>query len=130
MTRRFDLTYCLWELLWWVVWDRFEQQPEEKVMSFVTANPASIGAAAAQLLGLGMAIEAVNAAAADIHAAVVPPAAEEVSAMIAGAHHGHHTLYQVNQAQGAAVHYQTVANLVASEGAYALTEAVNTALAL
>lgn len=99
-------------------------------MSFVTATPAAIGAAAAQLLGLGVAIEAVNAAAAGVHGAVIPPGGEEVSAMMVAAHHAHHTLYQVNQAQGAAVHYSTVGNLVASEGAYAITEAVNTALAL
>ncbi|BBZ10648.1 PE family protein [Mycobacterium branderi] len=93
-------------------------------MSFVTTHPEMLIAAADNLAGIGSAVTAQNAAAA-APTAVVPAAADEVSAAVAAQFAAHAANYQAVSAQAAAVHDTFVATLGASAGAYAATESAN-----
>ncbi len=94
-------------------------------MSFVTTQPDMLTAAAAQLSGIGSELNAQNAAAAVPTTAVVPAAADEVSALTAAQFVSHSHIYQAISAQAAAVHDLFVNVLGASAGSYATTEAAN-----
>ena len=94
-------------------------------MSFVTTQPEMLAAAAGTLQSIGSAIDARNAAAAAPTTAVVPAAADQVSALTATQFVAHAQLYQQVSAQAAAVHEMFVAVLRASAGSYAATEAAN-----
>ena len=98
-------------------------------MSFVTAQPEALAAAASSLAGIGSAMSAGNAAAAAPTTGVVPAAADEVSALTAAQFVAHAQMYQAMAAQAAAIHQQFVATLGASSGSYAATEAANAASA-
>jgi hypothetical protein len=93
-------------------------------MSFMTLQPDMLAAAASDLSVIGSAISADNAAARPM-TAVVPAAADEVSALTAAQFAAHAGLYQAVSAQAAAVHSMLVSNLSASAGSYAATEAAN-----
>ena len=94
-------------------------------MSFVTAQPEMLAAAANQLQGIGTAISAQNAAAAAPTTGLVPAAADEVSALTAAQFAMHAQTYQTVSAQAAAMHEMFVRVLSASAGSYAATEAAN-----
>jgi hypothetical protein len=94
-------------------------------MTFVTAQPEMLAAAASQLTGLGTELNAQNAAAVVPTSGVTPPAADEVSALIATQFASHAALYQAASAHAAAVHELFVSALAASAGSYAATEAAN-----
>jgi hypothetical protein len=94
-------------------------------MSFVTTQPEALTAAAGQLQSIGTAIAAQNAAAATSTAGVVPPAADEVSALTATQFGAHAAMYQAVSAQAAAIHEMFVHVLGVSAGSYAATEAAN-----
>jgi hypothetical protein len=95
-------------------------------MTFVTTQPEMLLAAAGHLDGIGSALSAQNAAAAVPTMAVVPAAADEVSALTAAQFASHAAMYQAVNAQAAAVHELFVRILGASSGSYATTEAANT----
>ena len=98
-------------------------------MSFVTAQPEALTAAAGNLSGIGAALAAQNAAAAAPTTGVVPAAADEVSALTAAQFAAHATLYQQVRAQAAAIHEMFVNTLGVSSTSYAATEAANAAAA-
>ncbi|QUR67559.1 PE family protein [Mycobacterium spongiae] len=98
-------------------------------MSYVTAQPEALAAAAATLQGIGSAMSSQNAAAAAPTTGVVPAAADEVSALTAAQFAAHAQMYQAVSAQAAAVHELFVNTLGVSSGSYAATEAANAASA-
>ena len=98
-------------------------------MSFVSTQPAELTAAADNLQGAGWAMTSQNAAAAVPTTAVVPAAADEVSALTAAQFATHAEMYQLFSAQAAAIHQMFVSTLGAGAGSYAATEAANAAAA-
>ena len=94
-------------------------------MSFLTTQPEAIAASAGTLQGVGAAVNAGNEAAAGPITAVVPPAADRVSALLAVQFAAHAQMYQAVSAQAAAVHQQFVDALTTSSGSYAAAEAAN-----
>ena len=94
-------------------------------MSFVSAQPEDLTAAAGNLQGIGSAVTAQNAAAAAPTTGVVPAAADEVSALTALQFAAHAQTYQAISAQAAAIHDMFVSTLGNSAGSYAATEAAN-----
>jgi hypothetical protein len=94
-------------------------------MSFVTAQPESLAAAAGNLAGIGSAMTAGNAAAAAPTTGVIPAAADPVSALTAAQFAAHAQMYQAMAAQAAAIHQQFVSALGVSSASYAATEAAN-----
>jgi hypothetical protein len=99
-------------------------------MSFVNTQPEAITAAAAALQTLGGTMEAGNMAAATPTTAVVPAAADEVSALTAAQFTAQGTLYQQLGAQATAINELFVNALVTSAGSYVVTETVNAAAQL
>ena len=98
-------------------------------MSFVTTQPESLSAAAANLQGIGAALAAQNTAAAAPTTAVTPAAADEVSALTAAQFAAHAQMYQAVSAQATAIHEMFVNTLGISAGTYDATEAANAAAA-
>ncbi len=96
-------------------------------MSFVTAQPEMLMAAAGDLQGIGAVVAAGTAAAAAPTTGVVPAAADEVSALTAAQFAAHAAMYQAVSAQAAAIHEMFVTALETSAGSYAATEAANAA---
>ncbi len=96
-------------------------------MSYITTDPALLAAAAGDLHGIGATVTAGNAAAAAPTTAIVPAAADEVSALTAARFAAHAQLYQEISVQAAAVHEMIVATLSANAGSYAAAEAANAA---
>src|SRR6202789_807378 len=98
-------------------------------MSFVSAQPAELTAAAENLQGIGSSMTAQNTAAGAPTMGVVPAAADEVSALTAAQFATHAQMYQAVSAQAAAIHELFVNTLTTSAGSYADTEAANAAAA-
>ncbi|AYE97507.1 PE family protein [Mycobacterium paragordonae] len=98
-------------------------------MSFVTTQPEALAASASTLQGVGCAVDSVSAAAAGPTTAIVPAAADEVSALTAVQFAAHGQLYQAVSAQAAAIHEMFVEVMKVSAGSYAATEAANAAAA-
>lgn len=98
-------------------------------MSFVTTQPEALVASAGTLQGVGHAVGTVSAAVAGPTTAIVPAAADEVSALTATQFAAHGHLYQAVSAQAAAIHQMFVETLQVSAGSYAATEAANVAAA-
>jgi hypothetical protein len=96
-------------------------------MSFITAYPDKLSAAASHLESIGTTFNAGNAVAAGPITGVVPAAADEVSALTAAQFAAHGARYQALSAQVAAIHNLLVAILAAGAGSYAATEAANAA---
>lgn len=94
-------------------------------MSFVTAQPEMLAAAAGNFEAIGSAMVANNSTAAAPTTQVIPAAADEVSALTATQFAMHAAMYQAISAQAAAIHQQFVATLSRSAGSYAATEAAN-----
>ncbi|OBI42262.1 PE family protein [Mycobacterium kyorinense] len=94
-------------------------------MSFVTAQPEVLTAAAGSLQSIGSTISAQNAAMAPPTTGIVPAAADEVSALTAAQFAAHAQMYQAVSAQATAIHDMFVATLGTSAGSYAATEAAN-----
>jgi hypothetical protein len=94
-------------------------------MSFVSAQPAELTAAAENLQGIGSSMTAQNTAAAAPTMGVVPAAADEVSALTAAQFATHAQMYQAVSAQAAAIHQMFVNTLGASAGSYTAAEAAN-----
>jgi|ERR1700743_2341809 PE family len=94
-------------------------------MSYLTAFPDAIAAAAGTLQGIGSAVSAQNAAAVAPTTGVVPAAADPVSAMTATAFVAHATLHHQVAAQAEAIHELFVSTLGLSSGSYLAAEAAN-----
>jgi hypothetical protein len=92
-------------------------------MSYVIAAPETMTSAATDLATIGSNLSAAHTAAAAPTLAVLPAAADEVSASIAQLFSQHAANYQATAAQAAAFQEQFVQNLTASAGSYASTEA-------
>jgi hypothetical protein len=97
-------------------------------MSYVIAAPEMMTSAAADLATIGSNVDAAHTAAATRTTAVLPAAADEVSASIAHLFSAHAANYQAMAAQAAAFNDQFVQHLTASAGSFAHAEAANTAL--
>ena len=98
-------------------------------MSFVSAQPAELAAAAENLQGIGSTLTAQNVAAAAPTTGVQPAAADEVSALTAAQFATHAEMYQAISAQAAAIHDMFVNTLGVSAVSYGTTEAANAAAA-
>src|ERR1700691_5376761 len=94
-------------------------------MSFVIAAPEMVASAASDLAGIGSMIEQAHAAAVAPTTAVLPAAADEVSAAIAALFSGHAQGFQALGAQAATFHAQFVQLMTAGAGSYAAAEAAN-----
>jgi PE family len=94
-------------------------------MSFVTTQPEMLSSAAGQLAGIGSELKAQNTAAAAPTTAVVPAAADEVSALAAAQFTSHAGIYQAISAHATAIHDLFVSVLGASAESYATAEAAN-----
>ena len=99
-------------------------------MSFVTTQPEALTAAAGALQTLGSSMTAGDAAAATPTTAVIPAAADEVSALTAAQFAAQGVLYQQMSAQATAINELFVNALVTSAGSYAVTEVANAAAQL
>ena len=96
-------------------------------MSCVIAAPELMTSAATDLGTIGSNVSAAHMVAAAPTVAVVPPAADEVSASIAHVFSRHAHDYQALAGQAAAFHEQYVQHLNASARSYATTEGANVA---
>jgi PE family protein len=94
-------------------------------MLYVTTQPEALNATAANLAGIGAAMAAQNSAAAAPTTGVIPPAADQVSALAAAQFAIHAEMYQAVSAQAEAIHQQLVSTLVSNALSYAATEAAN-----
>jgi PE family len=94
-------------------------------MTFVTTQPELLTSAVGQLAGIGSELMARNAAEAVPTTAVVPAAADEVSALTATQFASHAEIYQAISTHAAAIHDLFVNVLGASANSYATTEAAN-----
>jgi hypothetical protein len=103
--------------------------PEEKAMSFVSIVPETLSTAADNLQSVGSRLQAQNTAALAPTTALIPPAADEVSALTAMQFAAHAHAYQTVSAQAAAVHQMFVTMLAAGANSYTATEAANAAAA-
>jgi hypothetical protein len=92
-------------------------------VSYVIAAPEIMTSAATDLATIGSNVSAAHAAAAARILAVVPAAADEVSASIAQLFSTHAADYQAMAGRAAAFQGQFVQNLTASAGSYASVEA-------
>jgi hypothetical protein len=92
-------------------------------MSYVIADPEMMTAAATDLATIGSNVSVAHAAAAAPTVAVIPAAADKVSASIAQLFSQHAADYQARAARAAAFHEQFVQNLTAGAFSYASTEA-------
>ena len=97
-------------------------------MSFVSAGPEAMAAAATDLANIGSTVREANAAAAALTTGLVPAAEDEVSTAIAGLFGKYTNEFQSLGAQAAAFHDLLVQNLNAAAGAYAATEAAGTSV--
>ncbi|MBI2698383.1 MAG: PE family protein [Mycobacterium sp.] len=98
-------------------------------MSFLTAVPAELAAAAAQLGAIGSALAAQNAGAAAPTTAIAPAAADQVSILQSGIFTAYGALYQQIAAEAQAIQEQFVQTLGLSSGTYEASEAANAAAA-
>jgi pyridoxal/pyridoxine/pyridoxamine kinase len=98
-------------------------------MSFVDVHPEVLAGASSQLGAIGASMNAQSAAAAGPTTAVVPAAADEVSALIAAQFAMHARMYQSVSTQAEAVHEILVKTVAANADSYSVTEAANAAAA-
>ncbi len=97
-------------------------------VSFLSAAPELMTAAASDLGAVGSALREAHAAAAGATTRVAAAAADEVSTAIASLFSGHAAEFQALSAQAAAFHDQFVRALSTSAGRYAGGEAANATL--
>ena len=97
-------------------------------MSYVIAAPGMMAATATDVAAVGSNLSAAHMAAAAPTVAVIPAAADEVSAGIAHLFSRYAQGYQALAGQAAVFHEQFVQNLTAGAGSYAATETANSSL--
>lgn len=98
-------------------------------MSFVTAYPEVLAAAASNLQSIGASLNVANATAAGPTTGVVPAAVDEVSVLTAAQFATHAARFQELHARAAQIQAALSATLATSAGSYAETEAANAAAA-
>jgi hypothetical protein len=98
-------------------------------MSFLTAVPEELLAAAGKLGAIGNSLAAQNAGAAEPTSAILPAASDQISAVQAAIFGEYGTLYQQIAAEAQAIHDQFVSVLGLSSGTYSDTESANAAAA-
>lgn len=98
-------------------------------MSYLTAVPAELSAAAAQLGAIGSALAAQNAGAAAPTTFISPAASDEVSIIQSGIFTAYGALYQQLAAEAQAIQEQFVQTLGMSSGTYESSESANAAAA-
>ncbi|OBJ49598.1 PE domain-containing protein [Mycobacterium sp. 1423905.2] len=98
-------------------------------MSFLTAQPQELAAAAGKLGAVGSVLAAQNAAAAAPTTGLPPAAADEVSALQASLFTAYGTLYQQVSSEATALYDSFVNTLGVSAGTYEATEAANSSAA-
>jgi hypothetical protein len=98
--------------------------PWEEQM-FVTTVPEALDVAAGGLTGLGSTVTASNAAAAEPTMGVIPPAADETSALLAASFGTHGGMFQAAAAVGSVVHAMFASTMGISGASYAATEGFN-----
>jgi hypothetical protein len=94
-------------------------------MPYVVATPEMMAAAATDVAAVGSTLSAAHTAAAAPTVAVIPAAADEVSASIAQVFSRAAQEYQALAGKAAAFQQQFVQHLTASAGSYAAAEAAN-----
>lgn len=94
-------------------------------MSFVTTKPDMLASATGNLVGIGSAISAANAAAATPTIGLIAATTDEVSAQTATQFSAHASLLSPVSTQPAAIHDQLAGAIGASAGSYAATKAAN-----
>ena len=97
-------------------------------MSYVIAAPEMMAATATDLATIGSNLSAAHVTAAAPTVAVIPAAADEVSASIADLFSRYAQGYQALAGQAAVFHDQFVQNLTAGAGSYAATDTANASL--
>ena len=96
-------------------------------MSYVIAAPETMAAAATNLTSIGSELRAAHVAAAPPTVALVPAAADEVSAGVAHLFSRYAENFHGLAGRAAVFHEQFVGHLSAGAGSYAATEAANAA---
>ncbi|OBI45550.1 PE-PPE domain-containing protein [Mycobacterium sp. E796] len=91
-------------------------------MSYILAAPEWLSAAAEDLAGIGSAVDAANATAANSTTSLLAAGADEVSTSIAGLFGAHGLAFHAITAQAAQLHEKFVLTLQANAGAYLSTE--------
>ncbi|MGA8253423.1 MAG: PE family protein, partial [Mycobacterium sp.] len=99
-------------------------------MSFLSAAPQMLAAAATDVASIGSTISEANAWAAASTTGVLGAGADEVSVAIASLFNGHAQAYQTLSAKAAAFHDQFVQLLNGGASSYASAEAANAEQAL
>jgi hypothetical protein len=94
-------------------------------VSYVLATPELLSTAAGELAGIGSAVNAANAAAANSTTSLLGAGADEVSTCIAGLFGAHGLAFQAVTAQAAQLHERFVLTLAANAKAYLTTEIAN-----
>jgi hypothetical protein len=94
-------------------------------MSYLSATPGIVQAAAADVAGIGSSLSEASAAATAPTTVVAAAAGDEVSAAIAALFSSHGKAFQMLSAQAAEFHSQFVQALNAGAGAYSSTEAAS-----
>lgn len=94
-------------------------------MSYVSAQPEMLEAAAGQVAGTGSGVVAKNKAVAAPTTGVMPAGADAVSVLTAAQFAAYGKQYQAISSQAEQILYQFVNTLRASAGSYASTEAAN-----
>jgi hypothetical protein len=94
-------------------------------VSLLNVTPQLLASTAADLRGIGSALEAAHAAAAAPTTGLLAAGADEVSAAVAALFSGHGQAFQLLSGQASTFHTQFVQALSGAEGAYAAAEAAN-----
>src|SRR3978361_987963 len=94
-------------------------------MSYLTAAPDLLQAAASNLAGLGSTIESANSSAAASTTSLLAAAEDEVSTAIAAMFGTHGQAYQAASPQAAAFHNHFLQSLTAGAPSYAAAETAN-----
>ena len=94
-------------------------------MSYLAIAPETVATAAADLAGIGSALDAANTAAANSTTSILVSGQDEVSVAIAKLFGAYGRQYQLISAQAAAFHTQFVHSLGVAGDAYAAAEAAN-----
>ncbi|MGF2951782.1 PE family protein [Mycobacterium sp. THU-M116] len=98
-------------------------------MSFVTARPEMLTAAAGSLSTIGFSMASNNAAVEGPTTGVLPPAADQVSALLATHFAAHGLAYQTIALMANQIHEAFVSALSTGGTSYTVTEAANVAAA-
>jgi hypothetical protein len=94
-------------------------------VSYVLATPELLSTTAGDLAGIGSAVNAANAAAANSTTSLLAAGADEVSTCIAGLFGAHGLAFQAVTAQAAQLHERFVLTLAANADSYLTTEIAN-----